>query len=81
MKPVKLNMTWRGERPTVGCFLRTPRGRTAYEITAIRPVKTEMKTLGCRRLILTCARWEPKEVPAEATVFEFKWNPRTRSGA
>lgn len=81
MKPVTLNMTWRGERPTVGCFLRTARGRTAYEITGIRAVKSTMKTLGCRRLVLTCRRWEPKEVPDEATVFEFTWNRRTRSRA
>lgn len=81
MKPVTLNMTWRGERPKVGCFLRTARGRTAYEITAIRAAKSTMKTLGSRRLVLTCARWEPKEVPAEATVLGFTWNRRTRSRA
>ena len=68
-------------RPARRELKRTKLRGTAYEITAIRAVKSTMKTLGCRRLVLTCRRWEPKEVPAEATVFEFTWNRRTRSRA
>lgn len=37
-RTVRLTMTWHGERPTAGCFLKTPRGRTAYEILSVRPL-------------------------------------------
>ncbi len=38
-------------------------------------------TVDAKQCSLTFRRWEPKEVPAEATVFEFTWNRRTKSRA
>ncbi len=81
MKPCRLTMGWpAGEgSPRPGEWLKTPNGRTAYEITAAREVKRRRPALGGRKLlVLTCARHAIADIPDGATVIDFVWNPRNR---
>jgi len=69
----KLRMRWDGKLPRVGHFLKSPRGRIAYEIAAIND---RGQRNGHRLLLLTCARWDPREVPEGAVMHEFHWDKR-----
>lgn len=72
-------MDWSGEPPSPGEFLCSgPRAKVAYEITGVRPVKRRDPAAGPRYRI-TCMRWEPKEVPDHALVWEIRWHARKRS--
>lgn len=76
----RLTMTWPADEPApgVGQYLRTPRSRTAYEISSARKTEPKRPTFGRVTFVLMCRRVEPKEVPEQATVHMFAWNPRRR---
>lgn len=76
MRPCTLTATWYGEPPRLGHFLKSDRGRTAYEITALREVVPRSPAAGCRRFVLTCLRHAPGDVPAGATVHRWRWARR-----
>ena len=75
---VTMMMSWHGDALQIGAFLKSPRGKVAYEICAIRRVKSKLPSLGRGKYALSCRRWEPKEGPPHATMFEFTWNKRSR---
>lgn len=75
MRPCKLTMDWHDDSVRSGHFLKAKRGRTAYEVTAIREVERRELT-GLRRFALTCVRWSPADVPDGATVHAFHWYKR-----
>lgn len=76
MRPCRLSMDWPdGFSLRIGQFLKAKRGRTAYEITAMREVKRRDPAAG-RRFVLTCERWNPTDVPDGATVHSFYWYNR-----
>jgi hypothetical protein len=69
----KLRFTWNGDvPPRVGFFLKAPRGRTAYEIVAIRIKAQGPPMTG----IFTVCRWEPSELPEHAVVCDWRWDRR-----
>lgn len=78
MKPCKLTMRWGGAPPRPGQWLKSAKGRTAYEITAVRSVARRTRGLGGPVLVLTCARHAPADVPEGAIVHEIRWSPRSR---
>lgn len=72
-------MTWEGfDQPGVGQFMKSPRGRTAYEICSMREVQMREPRRGIKRYRMHCQRWQPSEVPDGATVWEIYWNKRKR---
>jgi len=71
----QLRAHWIGDPPRPGEFLKAPRGRTAYEITAIRKVSRAGLGTG-PRYVLTVERWNPGDVPIGATVHEWIWDRR-----
>lgn len=73
--------TWRGPAPRPGMYLKADRGRTAYEITAVRELPRG--TLGTRRYRFAVRRLAATDLPTGATVIEWVWNhrPRAPSGA
>lgn len=77
-KPCKLTARWgRGAPPAPGQFIKSqsPRARYAYEITAVKRIDPT-KNKGRYNYRLTCVRWQPSEVPAEATVHLWVWDKR-----
>lgn len=64
--------SWSGPPPTPGTFLKSTRGRTAYEIVEYRPCRPGTKTAGRLR----CRRTEPSEIPEGATIFTWYWSKR-----
>lgn len=72
MSTPSLRFRWEGELPRVGQFLKAPRGRTAYEIVAIRSRPGDHGDVGTFKV----ARWTPSEVPPEATVHPWQWDKR-----
>lgn len=64
--------SWSGPLPTPGTYLRTERGRTAYEVVAFLPCRPGSKAIGRIR----CRRTEPGEIPEGATVFMWLWGTR-----
>ena len=66
-----------GPQPHVGAWMKTRRGRTAYEIVAVAKVP---RRDGERRnrYRLTCMRHPPSEIPAGATLYGFVWYRRER---
>ncbi len=77
MKPTRLTARWTGRAPRRGEWLKAERGRTAYEITAVRRING---TGGARRYryVLTCARHAPSDIPEGATVHAWTWDKRER---
>jgi hypothetical protein len=71
----QLRARWAGAPPLVGQFLKAARGRTAYEITAVRKVGRAGLGTGAK-FSLTVERWNPADVPAHAVVHEWKWDRR-----
>jgi len=69
----RLTMDWHGEgQPLlVGDFLKTAKGKTAYEVITMRPVKGNPT-----RFKLGCERWSPNDVPEWKTVHLFYWYKR-----
>ena len=67
---------WDGEPPRIGDFLRSPgeRARYAYAIWDV-----DVKSPG--RLVLNVQRVDVSEVPAKATVHNWKWDARGRKHA
>jgi hypothetical protein len=80
--PIKLRFRWDGELPRAGDFLKAPRGRTAYEITAIKLGDRGTDQAGERVRpqafsgVFTVCRWEPKEVPSHARIHPWQWDKR-----
>ena len=71
----EIQMRWSSNHlPAIGQWLKAPRGRTAYEITGIRP-RRRHKTKGYN-FIFTVVRHPPSEIPPGATVHEFRWDSR-----
>lgn len=68
-------MSWRGERPVEGDFLRTPRGR-CYQIVGVRePGPRATRT----KLLLDCVVLEDGAVePWQEGVYGFEFEKRTR---
>ena len=64
--------SWSGPAPTPGTWIRTARGRTAYEVIEFRPCRTGSKAFGRLR----CRRTAPSEIPEGATVFTWHWSKR-----
>ena len=64
--------SWSGPLPTPGTWLRTERGRTAYEVIEFRPCRPGSKAVGRLR----CRRTSPSEIPEGATVFTWQWSAR-----
>lgn len=60
---------WDGPLPSPGSYVKSERGRIAYEIVEFRPSRPGSKMLG--RLI--CRRLEAKELPEWAVVHEWRW--------
>lgn len=77
MSTCKLTARWTPMRgpPMPGQFLKAPKGRTAYEIVAVRKIKQTADRNG-NRYMLTCARWNPNDVPPGATVHTWHWDKR-----
>lgn len=63
---------WDGPLPLPGSYVKSARGRTAFEVIEFRPSRPSAKMLG--RLV--CKRIEAKEVPQWATVHEWRWARR-----
>lgn len=76
-KPCTLTARWPGTPPGPGQFLKSPgpRARYAYEITAVKRIDPK-KNKGRYNLRLVCVRWQPSEVPPEATIHEWHWDRR-----
>ena len=70
-KLMTLRARWEGRYPEVGHFLRTAKGRNAYEISRVREIQPG-------RLRLRVLRWPAKEVPEHAVVHHFKWDGRKK---
>ena len=63
MRPVTLAcLRWSGELPRPGQFLKAPRGRTAFEIVQVIPVRPGAAAVARFR----CVRHDPAEVPPAA---------------
>ncbi len=71
-KEMTMRVRWEGEPPRVGHFLKTQKGRNAYEIASVR------ETGGEYNLRLKVNRWAASDVPGEATVHFFKWDSRKK---
>lgn len=67
--------SWAGPLPSPGSYIKSKRGRTAYEIVEFRPSKPGSKTVG--RLV--CVRMEASELPEWATVHSWVWAKRQRA--
>jgi len=68
-------INWSGRPPVVGEYLRTARGRTAYEVCSIERCKGT-PSLGRGTYKVKAERHPAGEVPEGATVIEFQWLPR-----
>lgn len=61
------------DRPiAVGQYLRTA-GGSAYLIQGVKQHRTRPQ-----RRNLECVRWPVAEIPADATVIELRWHPRSK---
>ena len=72
----QLTARWVGEAPGVGEWLKTPLGRTAYEIVGVRQRKPTLEAPNT--FVLTVLRHLPSEIPPGATVHAFEWAKRQR---
>lgn len=64
--------SWTGPVPAPGVYLKSVRGRTAYEVVMFTPARPGAAIFGrvrCRRLL-------PSEIPDGASVFEWRWASR-----
>lgn len=64
--------SWAGPIPTPGVYLKSVRGRTAYEIVTFSPARPGAASFGRVR----CRRLPPSEIPEGATIFEWQWAKR-----
>jgi len=64
--------SWDGPLPSPGSYVKSARGRTAYELVEFLPSQPGSKIVG--RLV--CKRLEAKELPEWATVHEWRWAKR-----
>lgn len=64
--------SWCGPTPLPGFYLKSARGRTAYEILAFKRSGDGAKSYGRVRVRRLC----PSEIPDGATVFEWRWAKR-----
>ena len=53
---VRLTLDWIGDPPERGQFLKTPRGRTAYEVVALTHVNRRVGSRGMERYKLQFER-------------------------
>ncbi len=73
--PKKISARWSGEPPAIGEYLQSQlRPRGAYRIVSVVERPSGM-------LDLLVDRVENKDVPSDAVVHAWKWDPRTKVGA
>lgn len=65
-----MRVTWYGPVPALGEFFKSPKGRTAYEVLAIRALPTRYQ------YAFKLERWKPADVPEGAVVHGWRWFPR-----
>ena len=86
MRPPSLNgicelpARWSGNPPAPGDFLKSPRGRIAYHILEVRRrnPRTNARRYG---YVFLVERRRPEDIPAEATVHAWRWDPRRKRDA
>lgn len=73
MTPCTLTInSWHFAPPTPGIYLKSARGRTAYEVIEFKPCRPGSETYGR----IKCRRLPPSEIPEGATVIEWCWAKR-----
>ena len=73
MKPCILTaLSWEGELPVPGQFLKAVRGRTAFLIIEVRPSPPGAKYVAK----LVCERRSPATLHPSDKVFEWRWSSR-----
>lgn len=73
----RMTMTWHGfGLPRVGHFMRSEKGKVAYEICAMRIIKQRNPQRGVTKFVATCTRHPVNDVPEGATVHFFNWHKR-----
>ncbi|MGV3723806.1 MAG: hypothetical protein ACO1SX_23150 [Actinomycetota bacterium] len=71
--PCRLFCDWAGDPPPEpGWYLRS-NGGSVYFIDAQRPTRGRPS-----RLVLSCIRTDPADVPTDAVVYDFTWYPRKK---
>lgn len=74
-----LRARWHGDPPSVGHYLMSRvRPRNAYRIVTITP---RSGSGGGGVLELECERLPATDVPKDAVVHDWRWDPRTKAGS
>jgi len=75
--PVQIRARWGGYTPEEGTWFASARGRFVYRVAAVRRIDPRQNRHRYA-YALTCERWSPEDVPAEAAVQPWKWDRRKR---